>query len=289
MIIWAIAKTTFGDAMRKKILQVFLVVAVGLIILSLSFSQTLSFSTRQGASSDLMMLKSMGLGLMAFAGLLISLVIGVTLIPQEIERRTIYTILAKPVKRYEFIAGKYLGAVLTLAVTIGLMGVVLVAVLWIKALGAEVPVVSATTGVAGDPVARATTKVQAFDVTALLGVALIYMQFVVLSSVVLLLSVLVTPTVNFFLGAAVYTVGVMAAVTQSLGQAEKANILLKGFYRALYLVLPNFDKYNITNPIIHPDVNIQIGPHTLKMALYTLLYSLIMMLIGIIVFERKEI
>ena len=59
---------------------------------------------------------------MAVAAWLISLVMGVSLIPQEIERRTIYTILAKPVKRYEFIIGKFLGAMLTLAINIGLMG-----------------------------------------------------------------------------------------------------------------------------------------------------------------------
>ncbi|MGB9620435.1 MAG: hypothetical protein ACPL7K_08490, partial [Armatimonadota bacterium] len=79
MIIWSIAKTTVGDALRKKVLQIFLVVAIGLIIISLSFSQTLSFSSRAGSSTDIMLVKSFGLGLMAVAAWLISLVMGVTL------------------------------------------------------------------------------------------------------------------------------------------------------------------------------------------------------------------
>ena len=52
VIIWSIAKTTIGDALSKKVLQIFLVVAIGLIVISLSFSQTLSFSTSEGASTD---------------------------------------------------------------------------------------------------------------------------------------------------------------------------------------------------------------------------------------------
>ncbi len=290
MIIWAIARTTFGDAMRKKVLQIFLVVTIGLIILSLSFSQTLQFSSRQGSSSDLMMLKSFGLGLMALAGLFISLVLGVSLIPQEIERRTIYTILAKPVKRYEFIIGKFLGAVLTLALTIGLMGIVFIAVVMIKAAGAEQSVVSSTVEAAGGVQAQGAAGIQIFDINTVWGVLLVYMQFVVLSSVVLMFSVFLTPTVNFFMGAGVYMVGTMAAITESLGHAEKAHFLLKAFYKAIYMILPNFDKYsNVANPIIHPDQHIQLGSHTGIMAWYTVIYSLIMMIIAIMAFNKKEV
>lgn len=292
MIIWAIARTTFGDAMRKKVLQIFLVVTIGLIVLSLSFSQTLSFSTMKGSSSDIMMLKSFGLGLMAIAGLFISLVLGVSLIPQEIERRTIYTILAKPVKRYEFIIGKFLGAVLTLAVTIGLMGIVFIAVVMIKAAGAEQPALSPTAGTAGalGVSGSAGTPMQMFDINTVWGVLLVYMQFIVLSSVVLLFSIFLTPTVNFFMGAGVYIVGTMASVTETLGHAEKASTVLQGFYKAIYTILPNFDKYsNVANPIIHPDQHIALGPHTGRMVLYTLIYSLLMMVLAIIAFQKKEV
>jgi ABC-type transport system involved in multi-copper enzyme maturation permease subunit len=137
MIIWAIARTTIGDALRKKVLQVFLVVAIGLIVLSLSFSQTLTFSSRNGVSADFMLLKSFGLGMMALAGIFISLILGVSLIPQEFERRTIYTILAKPVKRYEFICGKFVGALGTLGITTGLMGLAFILTIVAKAIEAQ--------------------------------------------------------------------------------------------------------------------------------------------------------
>lgn len=286
MIIWSIAKTTVGDALRKKVLQIFLVVAIGLIIISLSFSQTLSFSTKEGSATDIMLVKSFGLGLMAVAGWLISLVMGVSLIPQEIERRTIYTILAKPVKRYEFIVGKYLGAVLTLAINIGLMGVVFIAVTVFKAWGAEAPAASA----ASELGAMGAQKVGIFDINTVWGIVMIYLQFMVLSAVVLFFSVFLTPTVNFFMGLGVYIVGVMASMTDTLAKSPAANVLLKGFYKTIHAVIPNFDKFNVTNSLLHPETHIASMAHyTGTVALYALLYALVMMTLAVIVFERKEV
>ena len=291
MIIWTIARTTVGDAMRKKVLQIFLVVTLGLIALSLSFSQTLSFSTQQGASTDLMMLKSFGLGLIAIAGMFISLVLGVSLIPQEIERRTIYTILAKPVKRYEFIIGKLLGAVLTLAINIGLMGLVFIVTVMVKAWGADQPAATVTSAV-GAQIGMAGRSVQVFDANTILGVAMIYLQFVVLSSVVVLFSVFLTPTVNFFMGAGVYMIGIMASVTETLASKEVHGIspLVAGFYKVVHVVIPNFDKFNVTNQLIHPETQVgNIWKYTGEVALYALLYSLVMVTLAVIIFERKEV
>jgi ABC-type transport system involved in multi-copper enzyme maturation permease subunit len=275
--------------MRKKVLQIFLVVTLGLIALSLSFSQTLSFSTQQGASTDLMMLKSFGLGLIAIAGMFISLVLGVSLIPQEIERRTIYTILAKPVKRYEFIIGKLLGAILTLAINIGLMGLVFVLTVMIKAWGAEQPAATVTSEL-GRQMAQPSTKIQVFDANTILGIVMIYLQFVVLSSVVILFSVFLTPTVNFFMGAGVYAVGIMASVTETLSTTKEANALVTGLYKVIHAVIPNFDKFNITNQLVHPESQAgNIWKYTGDVALYALLYALVMATLAVIIFERKEV
>lgn len=286
MIIWSIAKTTVGDALRKKVLQIFLVVAIGLIVISLSFSQTLSFSTREGSATDIMLVKSFGLGLMAVAGWLISLVLGASLIPQEIERRTIYTILAKPVKRYEFIVGKYLGAMLTLAINVGLMGLVFIAVTVFKAWGAEAPAASASSEITG----VAAQKIGIFDINTVWGIVMIYLQFMLLSAVVLFFSVFLTPTVNFFMGLGVYIVGVMASMTETLAKSPAANPIMKGFYKVVHLVIPNFDKFNVTNSLLHPETHItSMAKYTAQVGLYALLYALVMMTLAVIIFERKEV
>lgn len=287
MIIWAIARTTVGDALRKKILQVFIVVAIGLIVLSLSFSQTLSFSSQRGASSDFMLLKSFGLGMMALAGIFISLILGVTLIPQEFERRTIYTILAKPVKRYEFITGKFLGAILTLGIATGLMGITFILTIVIKAIGAQQLSASPTLG---QMLGSTTEKVAIFDWNMVWGVILVYLQFMVLSSIVLLFSLIFTQTVNFFMGAAVYAVGFMSTVVISLGGAEGANVGLQLFYKTISYVLPRFDQFNIPNQLLHPETQVtNMGVYTGMMALYGLLYTLLALVAAILIFERKEV
>lgn len=288
MIIWAIAKTTVGDALRKKVLQVFLVVAIGLIVLSLSFSQTLSFSAQRGLSADLMLLKSFGLGMMALAGIFISLILGVSLIPQEFERRTIYTILAKPVKRYEFVTGKFLGALLTLAITTGLMGITFIATIVAKTVGAHHIVaakgVSALQGGTGE------AAVAVFDVNMVWGVVLNYLQFMVLSSIVLLFSLIFTTTVNFFMGAAVYVIGFMSTVVTSLGGAEGASGFQKVFFKTIYYVLPRFDQFNIPNQLLHPESQVvNMASYTATMALYGLLYTLLALVAAILIFERKEV
>lgn len=286
MIIWAIARTTIGDALRKKVLQVFLVVAIGLIVLSLSFSQTLEFSSRSGISADFMLLKSFGLGMMALAGIFISLILGVSLIPQEFERRTIYTILAKPVKRYEFICGKFIGALGTLGITTGLMGAAFILTIVAKALAAQ-NVIDAPT-VAG--LQTTATKIQLFDWNVLWGVILVYLQFMVLSSVVLLFSLIFTPTVNFFMGAAVYMVGFMSSVVQSLGSASEANAALKAFFQVTSFVLPQFDRFNVSNQLLHPETQIaNMGIYTLQVGAYGLIYVLITLVVAILIFERKEV
>lgn len=291
MIAWTIAKATVGDALRKKILQIFLIVAIGLIVITLSFSGTLSFSNREGASTDIMMIKSFGLGLMALAGWLISLVMGVSLIPQEIERRTIYTILSKPVKRYEFIIGKFIGASLTLAICVGLMGVVFIGVVVAKAWGAQgASAVSAAAASAGGIEGAGRTPMHLFDANMLWGVVMIYLQFMVLSSVVLLFSVIMTPTVNFFMGLGVYIVGVMASMTETFAKSEQAGVVVRNLYKVIHTVIPNFDKFNVTNTLLHPEAHIaNVAKYTGQVTLYALLYALLMMTIAVIIFEKKEV
>jgi len=290
MIIWAIAKTTVGDALRKKVLQVFLVVAIALIVLSLSFSQTLEFSSRNGISADFMLLKSFGLGMMALAGIFISLILGVSLIPAEFERRTIYTILAKPVKRYEFVCGKFLGALMTLGITTGLMGVTFILTIVAKAIAAQHLGAGPTVAALQTQSTTGAESVAIFDWNMVWGVVMNYLQFMMLSSVVLLFSLIFTPTVNFFMGAAVYMVGFMSSIVQSLGNAEGASAFLKGLFTAVYYVLPQFDRFNVSNQLLHPETQItNMGFYTLWWGAYGLIYVLITLVVAILIFERKEV
>ena len=287
-IIWTIAKSTFEDAIRKKILQIFFVVAVGLIVMSIGFSQAISFSTREGGVGDLMLIKSFGLGLMAVAGLLICVVLGVSLIPQEIERKTIYTILSKPVNRYEFIIGKFIGAAITLATCIGAMGIIFLITVTLKAYGLNSEAGMAKT--ATDLGSSAPASVQLFDINMVWGIILIYLQFMILSSVVIFFSVFLTPTVNFFMGSAVYIIGTMGTITESIAKSGELGSITSKLYWVIYHVIPNFDKFNVTNTMLHPETTIQnMGVYTGTQFIYSLMYAAVMALFAIIIFEKREV
>lgn len=288
MVIWTIAKTTFGEAMRKKIINVFLIVAVAMIVLSLSFTQL-------GFQQDMTVVKSLGLFIILLAGFIISLILCVSLIPNEVERRTLYTILSKPVNRYEFVLGKFIGGILTLTVNIALMGFIFVVMVMIKAaLSGNVSSLGTQTSgmlALGDQAAAA-IKPKIFDPTLLIGVLFIYCQFFILSAVVVFFSVFLTPTVNFFASSAVYVVGSASAFWQSIAESQNKDIspIVKGFYRVLHEVIPNFDYYNIQNKIIHPHFE------TRSMEIYVVLGILkaliavaVLMILAVIAFDRKEV
>src|SRR3989475_11828086 len=122
MVTLAIAKQTLEDMLRRKILLILLIVAVGMIALGPSVG---FLSPRESS----VILRSMGLAVILIAGLLITILSGIQVIPIEIERRTIYTVLSKPVQRFEFVLGKFLGGLSTVFVMILAMGLVFLGVL----------------------------------------------------------------------------------------------------------------------------------------------------------------
>lgn len=287
MIYWIIAKTTFSDAIRQKVLQIFMVVAIAMIIMSIAFAQTLTFST-QGSGGDLSLVKSFGLGMITIAGILIAVMNGVYMIPREIERKTIYTILSKPVSRWEFVVGKMLGSWLTLGAAIGLMGIVFLSVITVKAIGMQGSAASATAIAAGLQGAS-TTAIQIFDVNMLYGIILGYLQVIVLSSIITMFSIFLTPTVNFFMGVAVYMTGSLITIIETLKNSPEIGKFSSALYEIVYAIIPNFDKFNVTNTLLHPG-NAAVDISYVGMCIaYAFFYSLIATLIAVILFQGKEV
>jgi ABC-type transport system involved in multi-copper enzyme maturation permease subunit len=257
MTTWVIAWNTIGEALRKKILVVFLVVALALIVLSVSFSQ---FSFRE----ELTIIKSLGLGLIAIVGMLISIVLGINLITAEVERKTIYTILSKPVRRYEFLLGKFFGALGTILINLLIMTVVFMSMIAWKNHWHP-------------------------DWALLKGVLMIFFQLFILSSITLVFSVFATPVLNFFMTAAVYIIGSLSDITQSLAQKPNSNIITKGFYNSVHYLIPQFANYFTQNPLIHPEVQIQgeLRYYVFNIA-YAIVYVAAVLIIAVIAFERRD-
>lgn len=252
-----IAKTTFGEALRKKILNIFLLVTLALIAFSFSFA---SFTMRE----EMTIIKSFGLGIIAISGMFMAIVLGINLVPVEMERRTIYTILSKPVRRHEFLLGKFFGALATIAFNLMLMSIIFVLMVTWKNGGH-------------------------LDLALFKGTLMIFFQLFILSSVALLFSVFTTPVVNFFLTSAVYIVGSLSDVTMSMTQGENKHIIVKGFYWVIHYLTPNFANYFTQNPLIHPDAVVKNeAMYYANNIVYALVYSAALLIVAILVFEKRD-
>lgn len=257
MTTFVIAKSTLGEALRKKILWIFLLVALGMIVMSFSFAE---FSMRE----ELTIIKSFGLGIIAIAGMFISIILSINLIPSEIERRTIYTILSKPVRRHEFLLGKFFGALATVFVNVALMSVIFFIMLTWKNHWRP-------------------------DFAILKAIMMIFFQLELLTTVAMVFSVFVTPVVNFFLSSGVYIIGSLSDITEAMAKSKDANAFVRGFYSIIHYLMPNFANYFTQNPIIHPEAPVQNEwAYYGKAIAYAIVYSSILLIIAVVKFEKRD-
>lgn len=256
----SIASATVGEAIRRRVLLIilligvlFLVVAPGLGVLS--------------ARSETTVLRGMMLGIIQLTSAVIAIVLTVYMIPNEIERRTIYTILSKPVQRWQFLVGKYLGAVLALGLMMLLMTAVLVFTFYLQ-------------------------QKDATAIPDLLKAPMMYfIQMSLLAAVAVFFSTFVSPLVNFFLSGGLYLLGsLFAPFFQTLNENPNTSPVAKLFATIVSTILPNFANYNVQNPIINPGQAIQNETtYYIQVTIQGLFYIGILLVGGILVFDRREV
>ncbi|HZO87613.1 MAG TPA: ABC transporter permease subunit [Chthonomonadaceae bacterium] len=257
MVALAIANQTVREALRRRVMWIFLIIGVFLIALGPVFG----FLNPRDSQ---VVLKSLGLAAILLAGLFITIVTCIYLIPIEIERRTIYTVLSKPVQRYEFVLGKFLGGFATVFVNIAAMGVVFLAMLWLQTPGHHVPP------------------------DMFKGIMLTFFQMLLLAALTIFFSTFATPVVNFFLSFGIFLVGNLSSVTDSLTTSR--NAIARGVGTLVHYLLPNFGNFNIQNSIIHPQIEIaNANAFMMQSIAYALIYSAVLLILAILIFDRREV
>jgi Cu-processing system permease protein len=258
--IYRVARATFNEAWRRRFLNGILIFAILIIGSSWVF-------TYLQPGAELKMLIDVGLGSIRFFGMLIAIFLGVRLIPEEIEKRTIYTLLAKPVSR-------------TLATNVLFMGAAFYVVFAIKApqfkhmAPEEGPAYSMEFMYAN--VAKA-IMLSFFELALVMGIA-------VVGSVVF--SWILAAIFSFF----VYFVGQMSSFFGHLATIEgkeAAGPVARVFLLAVYRILPHFEKFDVRNAIVMDNyVKWDVIGETVLMGAA---YLVIVMLLGYLFFSQREV
>ena len=274
--VWAVAGNTFLEAVRQKVFAVLLLFALVLLgganyFAEFSFQEQFKF------------LKDLGYATISLTGLLVGLLGAAQLIPAEIERRTILTALCRPLRRWEFVVGKYLGLVALLGVMLGIMGAVFWAVLrWKEAQligmeGGGAAVVQAIQAESRDP-----RLWQAF--------ALIAAKLFVVCGVAVFFSTLATST-TFVVAMTlmVYLIGHLQSVAreQWLESGEKAAGWVQLFMATVALLVPDFNLYSLIDEIVAG--NAVSWRTTLEVLAYSSAYVGVLLAVAAWLFEGRDL
>ncbi|MEO7719411.1 MAG: hypothetical protein ABIY70_24680, partial [Capsulimonas sp.] len=137
-----------------------------------------------------------------------------------------------------------------------------------------------------------TIKEHAFNLDVLKGILMIFFQLMIVGALALFFSVFLSPFVNFFLTFAIYLLGSLSSITESLAKDpdHHKNALVTGFFYLVHVVIPNFANYNIQNPIIHPEIHVgKEGLYIVQLIVYAILYTTILLTLAVAIFERREV
>ncbi len=225
-----VAVAVFRESVRDRVPYSLVIFAV--ILMAASF-----LMSRLTAGQDLKVIKDLGLATMNAIGLLIAIFIGTGLVAKEVERRSIYAVLSKPLSRSSFLVGKYLGLVLTLAVNLGMMTAAFYLVLQYTQLTTEEWV-------------QQGWRAPALDPRLLVAVGLIGVQLMLTTAVALFFSTFSTPMLSMLLTLAVWVAGHFSGDLRNF-QAAVDSPLAAAMARGLYYALPNLDALDIKNEVVH--------------------------------------
>jgi ABC-type transport system involved in multi-copper enzyme maturation permease subunit len=247
-----IALNTFKEAVRDRVLYLLLFFAGTSILLS----RVLALLT---VGDRVKIIKDVGLASIAFFGALMAILIGTGLVAKEIEKRTIFTLISKPIRRHEFLLGKFAGLVLVLLLLTGLMSLVLLVLVFAHTL--------------------------TIDLKLLAAVVFLFFELVLLTAVAILFSCFTTPILSSLYSLGFYLIGhfswSLEMITRKMrpGPARSA-------VRLLHLLLPDLEALNYKTEVVHgmsiPAAAWLTGPA------YALTYTAVVLAAAVLVFRRRD-
>ncbi len=251
----AITFNTFREAVRDRVLY-------NLILFVLLLVATAPLFGQISIGLDRLILINVGLSAMSLFGIVIAILVGIGLVSKEIDKKTLYTILSRPVRRWEFIAGKYFGLVMTLVANACLMAAGFYLALLVTAHG-----------------------FQRADARLLVAIYFIILQFCIMTAITLLFSSFSTPIFSAVFAFALFVIGTFAEDLRNF--AALSHGPTKWLVTAAAYMVPNFSALNVISQAAH-DAPIS-GSLVLYNTLYAVLYSAAATSAAVLIFERRNL
>ena len=261
----AIAVNVFRESVRDKILYNLVLFAVLLMGASYLLGQLT-------AGQDVKIIKDLGLAATSLFGVFIAVFIGIGLVSKEVERRSIYSLLSKPIRRSQLIVGKYAGLVLTLTVNVAVMAAAHYGVLAYMSWHAP-------------PAMVASWEAPALDPALLKAVYLILVELTLVTAIAMFFSTFSTPMLSAALTFALYVVGHFSADLRNFQDVVDSPAAAR-LARGLYWVLPNLSQFDVKAAVVHAQP-VPPGYIALTTA-YAVVYIAMLLVGAAFIFSRRD-
>jgi ABC-2 type transport system permease protein len=282
--IYAITINTVTELTRLKVFYVLLVFGLVLIGSSIFMAQ---FSFQQ----EFQILKDVSLGAISIFTSLLAIVATARLLPQDLEDRILYTILAKPVPRFEYVLGKIAGVLLLLAISTVLMGAAFLLVLYIREQAVVHTTLRQMAGAPSDQVTDALRVIRssAFNIDIFPGIVIIYLKACLLAALTLFVSTFATSNIfTIVVMAFIYFIGHLEATAREYWlQEHSSGLITRVFLAVVALVFPDLQAFNLVDDIV-AGTAVSLAVFT-KTAVLGIFYTTIYTLLAAFVFYGKEL
>lgn len=278
--IGAIASNTLLELVRLKVFYFLLIFGIILIGSSL-------FMVQFTFQEQFQVLKDVSLGSMSIFTWLLAVLSTAMLLPKDVEDRTLYTILAKPVPRFEYLLGKLLGVLAVLAIATVLMSIVFGIVLYIRQQWA---IAEAIRSVPDDQLqaAIAGIKISAFGGSLIPGIIIIYLKAALCASLTLLISTFASSMIfTIIVSVIIYFIGHIQGIAREYWISEGAGPVAKIFLGFIALLFPDLQLFNLVDDIV-------VGTVVPALVFWKtvglgVVYTLVYLFIGYFIFAGKEL
>ncbi|MBN1273104.1 MAG: ABC transporter permease [Candidatus Aminicenantes bacterium] len=252
MKIKAIALNTFKEAIRDRVLYLLLFFAAVCII----FSRLLALLT---VGDRVKIIKDVGLSSLSFFGALMAIIIGTQLVYKEIDKKTVFSLLSKPIHRFQFLLGKFLGLVLTLFIMMVLMSVIFLVLVFFHTFTLEWNLLAA--------------------------IYFIFIEYLLVTAVAVLFSCFSTPILSSIFSLSFYLIGHLSWGLETLINKMSPG-LGKTLFRILYHFLPDLQNFNFKTEIVH-HIPVPAKLYIFS-TVYGLFYTFFILTLAVWIFRRRD-